>query len=105
MTVLDTTCTGEADGQRQGRTPRVRPLSPPQHLTTVSVLYAVWSQQCEQLLTYGGRIITHTVPPELEFLWPADHRLGPRVVPLPKGVHPDECIPVRCVPFRKAEKR
>lgn len=69
-----------------------------------TVLFAVWSQRCGEYLTHGGRIVTHTVAAELAYLWPPDHKLGPRVVPLPEGVHPDECIPVREVPFRKAEK-
>lgn len=66
------------------------------------VLFAVYSEACRQHLTHQGRVITHTVPAELEFLWPPSHKLGPRVVPLPKGVPLSECVPVREVPFRKA---
>ena len=42
-----------------------------------------------ELLSYGGRVLVHDNPGELEFLFP-----GSRVVALPPYVSPEQTLPV-----------
>ncbi|WP_344951441.1 hypothetical protein [Actinomadura miaoliensis] len=63
-------------------------------------LYGLWGEKSRCLLTWHGRVISHTSRAELEYLFPAT-----RVVPIPPGIGPDEHIPVQFVPTRPRRRR
>lgn len=51
--------------------------------------YALRSQQCPDLLTYGGRIICHHDRAQMEWL-----HLGATVVEIPADVPDGQCLPI-----------
>lgn len=63
-------------------------------------LYGLWGEKSGCLLTYQGRIISHTSRAELEYLYPAT-----RVVPIPRGIGELEHIPIQYVPTRLSRRR
>ncbi|WP_149264293.1 hypothetical protein [Actinomadura sp. K4S16] len=58
-------------------------------------LYGLWGERSGCLLTWRGRVITHTSRAELEYLYP-----DTRIVPVPRGIRPDEHVPLQYVPTR-----
>lgn len=57
-------------------------------------LYALRGDRSGQVLTYQGRVITHTCPYQLRWLCPE----GARVVEINPGTPPDECCPIQFHP-------
>jgi hypothetical protein len=55
--------------------------------------YALQGETSKELLTYGGRVLVHDNPTELEFLI-----AGARVVAVPRDIPPDQTMPVRYHP-------
>lgn len=57
-------------------------------------LYALQGLVSRELLTYGGKVLTHHDRGELEFLF-ID---GVRVVPLPPSIPEEQCLPIALHP-------
>lgn len=55
--------------------------------------YGLVGEKSRELLTYGGRILTHTNRAELEFLV-----TGARVVIIPTGIPDDQTLPITMHP-------
>lgn len=51
--------------------------------------YGLYSPTTRDFLTHGGRVLTHTSRPEMEFLFP-----GSVVREVPPSIPADQCLPL-----------
>lgn len=56
--------------------------------------YALQGTTSRDLLSYGGRVLVHDNPAELEFLFAGDIR----VIPCPRDIPPEQTLSVRYHP-------